>query len=93
MLHITRRAKSSCSILRPRMSSKLCASAGEIMVSAMGDAEGKAKGGFVLLDEDFKVLLLIAASTQFLLRYPQNQCTREDIASTFFTFSASLCLR
>jgi len=29
--------------------------AGEIMVSAMGDVEGKAKGGFVLLDEDFKV--------------------------------------
>ncbi len=29
--------------------------AGEIMVSAMGDKEGKGKGGFVLLDEDFKV--------------------------------------
>ena len=29
--------------------------AGEIMVSAMGDAEGQPKGGFVLLDEDFKV--------------------------------------
>lgn len=28
---------------------------GEIMVSAMGDAEGRPKGGFVLLDEDFKV--------------------------------------
>jgi hypothetical protein len=26
------------------------------MVSAMGDAEGKPKGGFVLLDEDFKVI-------------------------------------
>ena len=26
------------------------------MVSAMGDAEGRPKGGFVLLDEDFKVL-------------------------------------
>ncbi len=26
------------------------------MISAMGDAEGKPKGGFVLLDEDFKVL-------------------------------------
>lgn len=25
------------------------------MVSAMGDAEGKPKGGFVLLDENFKV--------------------------------------
>lgn len=29
------------------------------MVSAMGDAEGKGKGGFVLLDEDFKVLRFI----------------------------------
>lgn len=26
------------------------------MISAMGDLEGKGKGGFVLLDEDFKVL-------------------------------------
>ena len=25
------------------------------MISAMGDLEGKGKGGFVLLDEDFKV--------------------------------------
>ena len=30
--------------------------AGEIMISAMGDLEGKGKGGFVLLDEDFKVM-------------------------------------
>lgn len=29
--------------------------AGEIMVSAMGDVAGRAKGGFVPLDEDFKV--------------------------------------
>ena len=28
------------------------------MISAMGDAEGKPKGGFVLLDEDFKVWAL-----------------------------------
>ena len=34
------------------------------MVSAMGDAEGRGKGGFVLLDEDFKVLF-------FLLRHGQ----------------------
>jgi hypothetical protein len=26
------------------------------MISAMGDLEGKGKGGFVLLDEDFKVM-------------------------------------
>ncbi|KAK9915575.1 hypothetical protein WJX75_001008 [Coccomyxa subellipsoidea] len=32
-----------------------CLGSGEIMVSAMGDVEGKGKGGFVLLDEDFKV--------------------------------------
>ncbi|KAK9830616.1 hypothetical protein WJX81_005797 [Elliptochloris bilobata] len=32
-----------------------CLGSGEIMVSAMGDAEGKARGGFVLLDQDFKV--------------------------------------
>ena len=32
--------------------------AGEIMISAMGDAQGKPKGGFVLLDEDFKVAML-----------------------------------
>ena len=25
------------------------------MISAMGDLEGKGRGGFVLLDEDFKV--------------------------------------
>ena len=25
------------------------------MVSAMGDADGKARGGFVLLDQNFKV--------------------------------------
>ena len=28
------------------------------MISAMGDAQGKPKGGFVLLDEDFKVAML-----------------------------------
>ncbi len=28
---------------------------GEIMVSAMGDAHGKGRGGYVLLDQDFKV--------------------------------------
>ena len=28
------------------------------MISAMGDLEGQGKGGFVLLDEDFKVLFL-----------------------------------
>ena len=38
--------------------SSLCCPAGEIMISAMGDAEGKPKGGFVLLDEDFKVVSL-----------------------------------
>ncbi len=27
------------------------------MISAMGDLEGKGKGGFVLLDEDFKVYI------------------------------------
>ncbi len=41
-------------------------SAGEIMVSAMGDVDGKPKGGFVLLDEDFKVsgpsLILLSPS-------------------------------
>jgi selenium-binding protein 1 len=32
-----------------------CLGSGEIMISAMGDKEGNAKGGFVLLDQDFKV--------------------------------------
>lgn len=32
-----------------------CLGTGEIVVSAMGDGEGNAKGGFVVLDEDFKV--------------------------------------
>ena len=32
--------------------------AGEIMISAMGNAEGEARSGFVLLDENFKVLNL-----------------------------------
>ncbi len=27
---------------------------GEIMVSAMGDAEGKGRGGYVLLDQNFQ---------------------------------------
>lgn len=34
---------------------KLVRLAGDIMVSAMGDVEGKGKGGFILLDKDFKV--------------------------------------
>ena len=38
-----------------RVSTCTCREAGEIMVSAMGDADGKARGGFVLLDQDFKV--------------------------------------
>jgi len=29
------------------------------MISAMGDAEGEAKSGFVLLDEEFKVGFVI----------------------------------
>ena len=32
-----------------------CMAAGEIMVSAMGDKQGNGVGGFVMLDEDFKV--------------------------------------
>lgn len=41
------------------------------MVSAMGDAEGKGKGGFVLLDEDFKVLhfVLLCQCIYLLLIY------------------------
>lgn len=41
------------------------------MVSAMGDAEGKGKGGFVLLDEDFKVLhfVLLCQCISLLLIY------------------------
>ncbi|KAK9814393.1 hypothetical protein WJX72_005141 [[Myrmecia] bisecta] len=32
-----------------------CLGSGEIMISAMGDKDGNAKGGFLLLDENFKV--------------------------------------
>jgi hypothetical protein len=32
-----------------------CLGDGNIVVSAMGDAEGNAKGGFVVLNQDFKV--------------------------------------
>ena len=32
------------------------------MISAMGDLEGKGKGGFVLLDEDFKVRAAVSYS-------------------------------
>ncbi len=32
-----------------------CLGTGEIMVSAMGDPDGKAKGAFLILDSDFKV--------------------------------------
>lgn len=32
------------------------------MISAMGDLEGKGKGGFVLLDEDFKVRACLSSS-------------------------------
>lgn len=36
------------------------------MISAMGDLEGKGKGGFVLLDEDFKVGPPVSQSTKCL---------------------------
>ncbi|DBB10518.1 TPA: hypothetical protein ACH3X3_002056 [Trebouxia sp. C0006] len=32
-----------------------CLGSGDIMISAMGDPEGNAKGGFVILDQDLKV--------------------------------------
>ncbi len=32
-----------------------CLASSEIMISCMGDPKGEAKGGFVLLDEDFEV--------------------------------------
>ncbi|KDD73899.1 selenium binding protein SBP56 [Helicosporidium sp. ATCC 50920] len=32
-----------------------CLGSGDIMISAMGDAQGNAKGGFLLLDQDLKV--------------------------------------
>lgn len=33
-----------------------CAPSGDIIVSAMGDPQGKARGGFILLDQTLKVV-------------------------------------